>query len=262
MLARRMEQVVYEDMYRLERTHWWFRARREILSGIVREHVPAGGSILDVGCGTGYVLEQLRGSYDVHGIDDAEIAVRFCHSKGLEFVERGVLGSTRLSREAYDLVMFLDVIEHIDDDVGALRSAAQVLAPEGRVLVTVPALQLLWSEHDVVHHHRRRYDRASLTRSLRAAGLEPEWMSYFNTLLFPLVFAARMVGRLKKSGGASDADTVPPGPINELFYRAFGAEQRLLSHLKLPIGVSLACIARPIAAPASSFRAREATAAL
>jgi 2-polyprenyl-3-methyl-5-hydroxy-6-metoxy-1,4-benzoquinol methylase len=229
-------------MYRLERKHWWFRARREILEGVVRDNVPAGGSILDVGCGTGFMLEKLRDSYDVHGIDDAEIAVKLCHDKGLNFVERGILGKTPLSRPNYDMVMFLDVIEHIDDDVGVLRAAEKVLAPNGSVLVTVPALKVLWSEHDVVHHHRRRYDRAMLEKSLRAAGLEPQWMSYFNTLLFPLVFAARIAGKLRKS--SSDADAVPPGPINELLYRTFGAERRLLSHVKMPVGVSLACIAR------------------
>lgn len=239
-----MEQVIYEDMYRLERTHWWFRARREILTRIVRENVPRGGSILDVGCGTGFVLEELRDSYEVHGIDDAEIAVRFCHSKGLDFVERGVLGKTPLSRSSYDSVMFLDVIEHIDDDVGVLRAAADVLAPEGCVVVTVPALNILWSEHDVVHHHRRRYTRATLERAIRDAGLEPVWISYFNTILFPMIFAARMAGKLKKGGGASDADAIPPGPVNELLYRAFGAEKRLLPHVNMPIGVSLACIAR------------------
>jgi hypothetical protein len=81
-----------------------------------------------------------------------------------------------------------------------------------------------------------------LEQSLRAAGLVPQWMSYFNTLLFPLVFAARIAGKLRKS--SSDADAVPPGPINELLYRTFGAERRLLSHVKMPVGVSLACIAR------------------
>lgn len=239
-----MEQAVYEDMHRLERTHWWFRARREILSRIVEETVPRGGSILDIGCGTGFMLEHLRRHYDVHGLDDAGIAVELCHKKGLDFVERGLLGKTKLPRDAYDMVMFLDVIEHIDDDVGVLRAAEQVLAPNGSVLVTVPALNILWSEHDVVHHHRRRYDRHSLTTALRSAGLEPQWMSYFNTLLFPLVFAARMAGKLRKSAGPSDADALPPGPINELLYRTFGAERWLLPRLRMPVGVSLACIAK------------------
>lgn len=240
-----MEQVVYEDMYRLERSHWWFRARREILEGIVRGQVKPGSSILDVGCGTGFVLESLRKDYEVHGLDAADVAVRFCHSKGLDFVERGVLGSTKLSRDAYDMVMFLDVIEHIDDDLGVLRAAERVLAPGGQLLVTVPALQVLWSRHDEVHHHKRRYDVESLQKVVREAGFEPTYVSYFNTLLFPMIFAARMVGRLVgEKGTGSDADKLPPAPVNELLYRAFRAEQSLVPRAKLPIGVSLVCVAR------------------
>lgn len=231
-------------MYRLERKHWWFRARREILESLIAAQVPAGSSVLDVGCGTGFILERLRDRYDVHGLDDAEIAVEFCHSKGLNFVERGILGEVHLSRPSYDLVTLLDVIEHVDDDVGILRAAKDVLAPGGRVLVTVPALSMLWSNHDVVHHHRRRYDRVMLTRALAAAGLRPTWMSYFNSLLFPLIAAARIVGKLK-GDTANDSDSVPRGPVNELLYQTFRAEQSLLSRVSLPIGVSIVCLAEP-----------------
>lgn len=239
-----MERSVYEDMYRLERKHWWFRARREILGSLVETHVAAGSSILDVGCGTGFILERLRDRYEVHGLDDAAIAVEFCHSKGLSFVERGILGQARLSRDSYDLVTLLDVIEHVDDDVGILRSAKDVLAPGGQVLVTVPALSMLWSNHDVVHHHRRRYDRPMLTRALRSAGLEPTWMSYFNTLLFPLIAAARLAGKIK-GDTANDSDSIPGAPVNELLYRTFRAEQALLPRMSLPVGVSIVCLAKP-----------------
>jgi SAM-dependent methyltransferase len=240
-----VEQAVYEDMHRLERTHWWFRARREILSRIVEENVPRGGSILDIGCGTGFVLEHLRDRYDVHGLDDAQIAVDLCHKKGLDFVERGILGKTKLPRESYDMVMFLDVIEHVDDDIEMLKNGERVLAKGGTMLVTVPALQMLWSGHDVVHHHRRRYNKRELETSLRAAGLEPRYISYFNTLLFPLVLAARVAGKLRGNGSNehSDADAVPPGPINELLYRTFKSEKLVLPRMKLPIGVSLVCVA-------------------
>jgi SAM-dependent methyltransferase len=239
-----MDRSVYEDMYRLERKHWWFRARREILDSLIESKLPAGSSVLDVGCGTGFILERLRDRYDVHGLDDAEIAVKFCHDKGLTFVEQGILGEVRLSRKHYDLVTLLDVIEHVDDDVGLLRAAKDVLSPGGKVLVTVPAHSFLWSQHDVIHHHRRRYDRPMLTRALNAAGLQPTWMSYFNTLLFPLIAAARIAGKIA-GDKASDADNVPASPVNEVLYRMFRAEQSLLPRLKLPVGVSIACLAEP-----------------
>lgn len=240
-----MEQVIYEDMYRLERSHWWFRARREILESVVRERVAAGGAILDVGCGTGFVLESLRRDYDVHGLDAADIAVRFCHAKGLDFVTQGVLGTTKLPR-VFDLVMFLDVLEHVDDDVGLLRKSLNVLSPTGSVLITVPALSILWSRHDVVHHHRRRYDRGSLERLLASAGLEPVFTSYYNSVLFPLVLAARTLGRLRGDERSSDADAVPAAFVNEVLYQAFRAERLVVGRLPLPLGVSLICVARPL----------------
>jgi len=157
-----VEQVIYEDMYRLERTHWWFRARRDILSGIIRQNVRPGGSILDVGCGTGFVLEALRDAYEVHGIDDAEIAVRLCHEKGLDFVERGVLGQTRLSRSSYDLVTFLDV--------------------DGEVLVWLADFTVDLAQHHarqmVLQRDARRHGDAQGHYLRLAVAGEPQWNRY------------------------------------------------------------------------------------
>lgn len=238
-----MEPHIYEDMNRLERSHWWFLARREILAKVIGRHVRHRGAILDIGCGTGFVLERLRGDYEVHGLEPAEVAVEFCHAKGLPNVHLGVLGKTEIGRRDFDLVTFLDVIEHLDDDVGALRQARALLHDDGLLLVTVPAYRFLWSEHDVVHHHRRRYTRQSLEAAIREAGYEPVDTTYFNTVLFPLIYGARMIGKLLGKAASSDAQA--PSPlVNELLYRAFAAEKKLLPGVRLPFGVSLMCVAR------------------
>jgi SAM-dependent methyltransferase len=240
-----MERHVYEDMNRLERSHWWFVARREILAKVIGRYVSPGGAILDVGCGTGFVLEELKDRYEVHGLDAAEVAVDFCHQKGLPNVHLGILGETDFGRRDFDLVTFLDVIEHLDDDVAAMKNARALMKKDGLLLVTVPAFQFLWSAHDVVHHHRRRYTRTDLERAVRAAGFEPLYVSYFNTVLFPLIFSARMAGKLLGRDGASDAEHAPPTLLNKVLQAAFSAEKAVLPNLSMPFGVSLICLAKP-----------------
>ena len=242
-----MEHHIYEDMNRLERSHWWFVARREILAKVIDAYVAPGSAVLDVGCGTGFVLEELKDKYEVHGLDAAAVAVDFCHKKGLRNVHLGILGETDFGRRDFDLVTFLDVIEHLDDDVGAMTNARALMKRDGLLLVTVPAYQFLWSAHDVVHHHRRRYTRAGLERAVRAAGFEPMYVSYFNTVLFPLIFSARMAGKLLGRVGREDAsDAQEPSPfVNKLLRAAFSAEKAVLPRVSMPFGVSLICLARP-----------------
>jgi SAM-dependent methyltransferase len=242
-----VERHIYEDMNRLERSHWWFVARREILAKVIARYVPAGSAILDVGCGTGFVLDELKDRYEVHGLDAAEVAVDFCHQKGLPNVHLGILGETDFGRRDFDLVTFLDVIEHLDDDVGAMTNARALMKKDGLLLVTVPAFQFLWSAHDVVHHHRRRYTRAGLERAVRAAGFEPLYVSYFNTVLFPLIFSARMAGKLLGRDDASDAEHAPSALVNRVLRAAFSAEKAILPNVSMPFGVSLICLARPTA---------------
>ncbi len=240
-----MERHLHEDMNRLESTHWWFLARREILAKTIESFVPAGGAILDVGCGTGFVLERLAERYEVHGLDSAELAVEYCKQRGLSNVHLGLLGTADFGRKDFDLVTFLDVIEHLDDDVGALVAAKSMLRERGLVLITVPAFQFLWSAHDEVHHHRRRYTRDSLEQAVRAAGYRPKYVSYFNTVLFPLIAGVRMAQKLLGKRDASDAQE--PSPlVNKVLYRAFSAERSLLPKTSLPFGVSLLCVAEKL----------------
>lgn len=243
-----MERHVYEEMYALEKSHWWFLARREIITHVVEQWVPERGSILDVGCGTGFVLERLRDEYEVHGLDAADVAVSFCHEKGLKNVHRGELGETSIGRKDFDLVSFLDVLEHLDDDVGAMKRARTLLRNDGLLLVTVPAFRFLWSQHDVVHHHRRRYRRAQLEAVVRAAGFEPLHVTYFNTVLFPLIAAARLGAKVLGRDDGSDASHTPSPIVNEILRRAFVAEKSVVGRASLPFGVSLLCVAkkRPI----------------
>ena len=118
------------------------------------------------------------------------------------------------------------------------------LAPGGRILITVPAHQWMWSAHDVVNHHHRRYSKTTLAEAIAAAGLRPRKLGYFNSLLFPLAAGARVAGRL--TGRDDSDDSPPPGPVNRLFETIFRIERHLVGRVPMPPGVSILCFAEPV----------------
>ena len=241
-----MDRVVYDRMAAHDTTHWWYRARREILSGYLTRYgqLPAGARILEIGCGTGHNLPMLArfGEVDAIEIDEAAAA------KASERLGKRV-GSAPLPElegvapGSYDLVAVLDVIEHVEDDVAALKAIAAALKPGGKILITVPAHQWMWSAHDVVNHHKRRYSKATLTASLEKAGLGWRKLRWFNSLLFPVAVAARFAGKLM--GKDDSDDSPPPRPLNAAFEAIFGLERHLLGRVPMPPGLSIIALAVP-----------------
>lgn len=249
-----MDATLLHEQAAREPEHWWFRARRELLVRLVRRFVPEGGRLLDVGCGTGFVLERLRDYYEVWGLEPAAAAARRCRARGIEHVIEGPVSAVDdLPAGRFDCVAFLDVLEHLDDPAAALRSAARVLAPGGAAVVTVPAYQWLWSEHDRAHQHRRRYDRGSLEALLADAGFAPVVLSYYNARLFPLAVAQRSLWRLAGARSPLVLRT-PPAPLNALLERVLLSEWRVLARATrrggYRVGLSLVAVAR-VAGPAS-----------
>lgn len=139
--------------------------------------------------------------------------------------------------EAYDLIVLLDVLEHIEEDRSVLAVLRNKLKPDGRLLVTVPALPWLWSRHDEIHHHKRRYTSRSLMRTALSAGLHVSRISYFNTLLFPAALARRIGSIL--SGRPVEDDRMPARPLNSLLRCIFSAERHVVGRLPLPVGLSV-----------------------
>jgi SAM-dependent methyltransferase len=141
----------------------------------------------------------------------------------------------------YDLIGAFDVIEHIDDDRAAIASIAAKLKPGGKFVMTVPAHAWMWSAHDVVNHHKRRYSKRGLRQLIEGSPLRLESVGYFNSLLFPAAVAERLSSRLR---GKENADlTLPPAPLNATFERTFAAERHLIGRLPLPVGLSLFAVA-------------------
>ena len=240
-----MERVVFDRMAELDQHHWWFIARRRILETLIRRVARPGpeAKILEVGCGTGHNLAMLGrfGSVDASELDPS---ARALSSKRLgKTVEEARLPDLGMfQRNAYDLVALLDVLEHVPDDVASLRAIHRRLKPGGALLLTVPSAPWMWSAHDVAHHHFRRYSKAHLSRVIRDAGFEVQLLSHFNTLLYPPIALARIVGKLTRSKSADDK--LPGSLVNRLLERVFGLEAGLIGRLPMPVGVSLVAVLR------------------
>jgi len=241
-----MDRIVYDRMAAHDSTHWWYRARRDILADfLTREgHLPKDARILEIGCGTGHNLPMLAQFGTVEAIEIDPAAREIASQRLGQPVGSAPLPAlTGVERGAYDLVAVLDVVEHIEDDVAALKAMAQCLKPGGKILITVPAHQWLWSAHDTVNHHHRRYSKASLAKAIGAAGLRPRKLGYFNSLLFPLAAASRIAGRL--TGKDDSDDSPPPKLVNSVFETVFRFERHLVGRVPLTPGVSIVTLASP-----------------
>ena len=239
-----MDRIVYERMAAHDTTHWWYRARRDILADYLTRwgELPQDARILEIGCGTGHNLPMLARFGEIDAIEIDETA----GAKASERLGKPV-GTSPLPElhgvqpGSYDLVAVLDVIEHVEDDVAALKAIATALKPGGKILITVPAHQWMWSAHDVVNHHKRRYSKGGFEALLGKAGLQGRKLGYFNSLLFPVAVAARFAGKLM--GKDDSDDSPPPKPLNALFEGIFRIERHLVGRMPLPPGLSLIALA-------------------
>ncbi|MGN7998991.1 class I SAM-dependent methyltransferase [Sphingomonas sp. 22176] len=241
-----MDRIVYDRMAAHDSTHWWYRARRDILADYLARYgaVPNDAKILEIGCGTGHNLPMLGAFGEVDAIEIDPAAREIASERlGKPVGSSPLPDLTGVAPGSYDLVAVLDVVEHIEDDVGALKAMARVLKPGGKILITVPAHQWMWSAHDTVNHHKRRYSKATLLAALEKAGLKWRKLRWFNSLLFPVAVAARFAGKLM--GKDDSDDSPPPAVLNKAFETIFGLERHLLGRLPMPPGLSIIVIAEP-----------------
>jgi SAM-dependent methyltransferase len=244
-----MREDQYEIHAAIDRDHWWWRGRRAIaLAALDRFWRPGPTArIAEVGCGTGGNLLDLARLGRVLGAELDPGAVELARSRvagaGVEVVQHAIPDPLP---GRFDLLVLFDVLEHLDDDAGALRWAEGQLEPGGLVLLTVPALDCLWSEQDDVVGHRRRYTLREL-EAVVPPELEVLHATYFNSLLFAPILLARTamrLTRLLRSGPPQSHLGIPPAPVNHLLERVFRLERHLAPRLHLPVGVSLLLLAR------------------
>ena len=239
-----MERAVYRHMADLDQRHWWYLGRRRVIETLIERlaRPPADGRILEVGCGTGHNLSMLRKFAEVDAVElDESVRAIAERRLGRQVISDRLPELQGVPDKAYDLIGAFDVIEHIHDDRAALQAIARKLRPGGELVLTVPAHPWMWSAHDVVNHHKRRYSKRSLETLIRASPLRLVAIGYLNSLLFPLALAQRMASKIS---GKQDAQLgIPPEPLNKALTSIFAAERHLIGRLPLPPGLSLYAVA-------------------
>jgi len=239
-----MDKEIYTQMSLLEDKHWWFVGRRKIIKSVLDKFYkkPASNKILEIGCGTGGNLPLLSKYGALTAIELCDEAIAIAAKKNICPVHKGSLPDNLQLVDKFDLICMLDVLEHIEDDSGALNNVASQLNFNGMLLITVPAYMFLWSAHDEIHHHHRRYTRKRLEDIIVKSGLKIKYSTYFNTLLFPIVYSVRLVGKLVNKNQASDAN-MPSPIVNQLLQYIVQLENLILKLITLPFGVSILVIA-------------------
>jgi len=242
-----MDKSQYEAMMHTEDGHWWFRGRRKVISRFVQGlKLPANARILEVGCGGGGNLSMLSAyAGELKAVEPNDVLREHATGRAICEVQPGTLpDGVPYGDEKFDLICMFDVLEHVENDAAAISALRDRLAPEGRLLLTVPASPSLWSHHDVENRHFRRYTRGALTALLSSRGLATVRVSYFNTFLFPAIWLARKLsGSGNKAEGKPDLE-MPTYGLSWLFHGLMSCESVLLSLFNFPFGVSLVCVAR------------------
>lgn len=242
-----MEREYELQTHRAEDRHWWYQGRRHVLErAIARLNLPAGTSILDAGCGSGRNMVDLARHGTVTGIELSDTSVELARERDAGEVVEGSILDTPFDDASFDLTVSLDVIEHLEDDVGALRELRRVTKPGGALLVTVPAYQWLWSGHDEINHHHRRYNGRTLRAAAERAGWHEQSSVHFNSLLLPIAILLRALERFKPSTTKSSLDLwVPPAPLNWALRQPLNLEAAVIGRGgSIPAGLSLLAVFR------------------
>jgi SAM-dependent methyltransferase len=233
--------------HRAEDRHWWYRGRRRVLECVLcGVELPARARILDAGCGSGRNMIELGRHGTVTGVELSPTSAELARARNAGEVLIGSVLEMPFPDDSFDLAVSLDVIEHLHDDLAALRELRRVVAPGGALLVTVPAYQWLWSGHDEMSHHRRRYTRRTLHEVAEHAGWRPVLTTYFNSLLLPIAVVLRVLDRVNRKTTESSLDLwVPPEPFNWLLERPLEIEAHVIARGgRIPAGLSLLTLFR------------------
>ncbi|QQG35640.1 MAG: class I SAM-dependent methyltransferase [Micavibrio aeruginosavorus] len=243
-----MDQDVYHRMADIQDRHWWYEGRRRILAHLIRRlDLPSGANILEAGCGPGANLKMLSQFGKVFAFEPDDFAINYCRANSgipADRLQSGFLPAPIPFKGPFDVVGAFDVIEHVEADQESLNALYALTKIGGYALFTVPAYSFLWSQHDVVNHHKRRYLRRDFRELLIKAGYRVEYISYYNTVLFPLVAAVRLIKKAIRVKDRPD-ETLPRCDVINLALRTiFAAERFVLGRIPLPCGVSIIAICR------------------
>lgn len=235
-----------------ENSYWWHVGRKKIINKQLNKTSDSSTPstrVLNIGCGTGGTIPMLSKFGSLDNVDVSQEAIDICHAKGFSNVKKIDDIKLPFNNKEFDLAVALDVLEHIEADESALKEWHRVLKKGGRVLITVPAYQWLWSEHDESLHHHRRYTLSGLHKKLNQAGFRVQKRTYAIVFSFPLIVGYRFVKSLfsnKNRPTAATSYVFLPRPINALFIGLLSIEAWLLQYINAPFGTSILIIAEKI----------------
>ncbi len=227
-----MENAEYDKMHQLEKENWWYQARKDLVQKLIRKFVEKPHTLIDVGCGSGMILESFTTIPQKVGVETHPKAVKYTRDKGLTIVS-----SLNDAPNQADAILMMDVLEHVEGDYQLLEKALSKLSARGKVFITVPAFQWLWSRHDELMHHVRRYSRKELELSIQRAGGKIEYISYWNMAFF-IPAVVHKLSTPKNNEVESDLKPVWK-PINRLLLTILKIENRISSIIPIPLGTSV-----------------------
>jgi len=236
----------YRIMYEVEDTHWWYRGLRKIISqSVVRNFKSDNLRILDLGCGTGRTLSLLDSFGTVTGVDISGEAIQFSQKRGHENLLVGSASSLPFDSNQFDLVCMMDVLYHkaVPDKSVPLEEAYRVLKQGGILLINVPAYQWLRSSHDDAIHTDKRFTNGELHDLLTEAKFSVEKITFWNTVLFPLIVLIRVLRR-NRAGSGSDLENYRPGIASAFLFGILKAESYILRFVSFPFGLSIFSIGK------------------
>lgn len=239
-----MQDIVYHTNFEIESDYWWFVARNKIVKKFAEKFssLQKGDYVLDVGCGTGGFAELFAKDFNVLCLDTSPIALEYCRKRGLRNLFHTTIEEFPKGKFKIKTIFMLDVIEHIENDINVLKSAYDLLEAGGTLMITVPAYRWLWSRHDEIHMHKRRYTRNQIYELLKLAGFQVKFLSYFNFFLFFPAVIKRVLIKKKEE----NIEPVEPVSnfMNKILLNVFLAEKFFLSFFRFPFGLSILAVAQ------------------
>lgn len=238
-----MDFKSFLQMANFEEDHWWFYGRRNIIKYFLDKFkLNMKAKILEIGCGTGSNLELLSKYGKVFALEPSKDAFIYLNKKNFINIDlrKGTCPADLKYKEKFDLICLFDVLEHIEEDQHSINKIVDILKPHGRLFITVPSYQWLWSSHDVNLMHKRRYNKKTLRNLFKNLSIKEEDFTYFNSFLFPFALVQRLFLLNLKNDTVNNRS--PNYAVNFILKKIFLLESFFLRFFSLPFGLSLLII--------------------